>query len=191
LRAESPEENAAWVDVDLPQSAREVSAYLRDIERLLRLNPHLEIRRFAAVAGGYEIEALNEMNGLAVSGRLTFRENGTERFTLDYERDLKLATEVSVKPLGAGARLHIRETYRQPESDAELEQVDRSLTPWGQAIRRHFLGLARWGRLPAYRWWRERVWLAMRPRERRLTRLIVWATAIEFILFIAAVWIFL
>ena len=68
MRAESPEENAAWVDVDLPQSAREVSAYLRDIERLLRLNPHLEIRRFAAVAGGYEIEALNEMNGLAVSG---------------------------------------------------------------------------------------------------------------------------
>lgn len=167
-----------------------MAAYLRDVERLLRLNPYLEIRRFAAVAGGYEIEALNEMNGLAVSGRPTFRESGAGRFALDYERGLKLATEVSVEPLGAGARLRIRETYRQPQSDAELEQVDRSLTPWGQAIRKHFLGLARWGRLPAYRWWRERVWLAMRPRERRITRLIVWATAIEFGLFVGIVWLF-
>ena len=188
-RGEGPE-NAAWVDVDLPQSAREVPACLRDIERLLRLNPHLEIRRFAAAAGGFELEALNEMNGLAVSGRLTFRESGPGRFSLEYERGLKLATEIAIEPLGAGARLRIRETYRQPESDAELAQVDRSLTPWGQAIRRHFLGLARWGRLPGYRRWRERVWLAMRPRERRVTRLIVWATAIEFGLFVGVVWLF-
>lgn len=190
MRAETPEENAAWVDVDLPQSALEVSEYVRDIERLLRLNPYLEIRRCAAVAGGYEIEALNEMNGFAVSGRLTFRECGSRGYALNYDGGLKRCTEVSVEPLGAGTRLRIRETYREPGSDAELEQVDRSLTPWGQAIRRHFLGLARWGRLPAYRWWRERVWLAMRPRERRITRLIVWATAIEFGLFVGIVWLF-
>jgi hypothetical protein len=190
LHADSPTENAAWVDVDLPQPVQEVAAYLQDIERLLRLNPHLEIRRFASAPQGFELDALNEMNGLPVLGRLTFREIGPRGFALDYADGLKQATEVSVEARGAGSRLRIRETYRQPQSDAELEQVDRSLTPWGQAIRRHFLGLARWGWLPGYRRCRERLWLAMRPRERRVTRLIAWATAIEFVLFVAAVWLF-
>jgi len=187
LPPDAPAENAAWVDVDLPQSAGEIADSLRNVERLLRLNPYLEIRRFAAVAGGFEIDALNEMNGLAVSGRLNFRETGLRSFTLDYESGLKRGTEVAVVPLGAGSRLRIREAYRQPENNAELAQVDRSLTPWGQSIRRHFLGLARWGRLPGYHRWRERVWLAMRPRERRATRLIAWTTLIEFIVFVAAV----
>lgn len=74
--------------------------------------------------------------------------------------------------------------------EAELAQIDRSLTPWGQSLRRHFLALARWGRLPGYRWWRERVWLGMKPRERRITRLIAWATLIEFPLFVAAIQMF-
>jgi len=86
--------------------------------------------------------------------------------------------------------LPIRESYRQPENEAELAEVDRSLTPWGVAIRRHFLGLARWGRLPLYRWWRERVWLGMKPRERRIARLIVWSTVIEFFVFLLAVWLY-
>jgi hypothetical protein len=187
LRAESPADNAAWVDIDLPQPAREVADYVRNVERLLRLNPHLDIRRFAVVAGGFELDALNEMNGLAVSQRLTFRETGPWGYALEYDSGLKQATEVTVQAQGAGARLRIRETYRPPANDAELAEVDRSLTPWGQAIRRHFLGLARWRRVPGYRWWREGVWLAMRPRERRIARLIVWATVIEFIVFVAAV----
>lgn len=187
MHAEAQTDNAAWVDIDLPQPAPFVADYVRDVERLLRLNPHLEIRRFAAIPGGLALEALNEMNGLAVSRRLTFRAEGPWRYVLEHEGGLKRTTEVEVEPQGAGARLRIRETYRQPESDADLAEVDRSLTPWGQAIRRHFLGLARWGRLPGYRWWRERVWLPMRPRERRVTRLIVWTTVIEFAVFLAAV----
>lgn len=187
MHAEAQTDNAAWVDIDLPQPAPFVADYVRDVERLLRLNPHLEIRRFAAIPGGFALEVLNEMNGLAVSRRLTFRAEGPWRYVLGYDGGLKQRTEVEVMPQGAGARLRIRETYRQPESDADLAEVDRSLTPWGQAIRRHFLGLARWGRLPGYRWWRERVWLPLRPRERRVTRLIVWTTVIEFAVFLAAV----
>lgn len=59
------------------------------------------------------------------------------------------------------------------------------------SIRRHLLGLARWRWLPGYRWWRERIWLNMKPRERRVSRLIVWATLVEFVLFVAAIWAFL
>jgi hypothetical protein len=185
-------DNAAWVDIDLPQPAQEIAAYVQDVERLLRLNPHLEISRIErAGENRYRLEGLNEMNCLAVSCGLTFQPTGLRGYMLRYDAGLKQATEIDVEPHGAGSRLRIRETYRQPQSGAELEQVDRSLTPWGQAIRRHFLGLARWGRLPGYRRWREGLWLDMRPRERRITRLIVLATAIEFGLFVAAVWLFL
>ncbi len=70
------------------------------------------------------------------------------------------------------------------DAGAELAQVDRSLTPWGVAIRRHLLGLSRWGRIPLYRRWREQLWLGMRPRERRIVRLIAWVTALEFVVFL-------
>ncbi|MDT3736420.1 MAG: hypothetical protein ROZ00_09360 [Denitratisoma sp.] len=185
-------ENAAWVDIELPLAPQQALGYARNVERLLRLNPYLEISRFERAADGcYRLEGLNEMNGLAVSCGLTFREEGANGFRLDYDSGLKLATQVAVAPHAAGALLTIRESYRQPENAAALAQVDRSLTPWGMALRRHLLGLARWNRLPGYRWWRERVWLGMKPRERRIARLIVWATLFEFVLFVAAIWAFL
>lgn len=185
-------ENAAWVSIELPLAPQQALGYARNVERLLRLNPYLEIGRFERTADGrYRLEGLNEMNGLAVSCGLTFRETGAGGFRLDYDSGLKLATEVTAAPHPSGALLTIRETYRQPQSEAELAQVDRSLTPWGIAIRRHLLGLARWNRLPGYRCWRERIWLDMTPRERRIVRLIAWATLFEFVVFLLAVPIFL
>ncbi len=192
MAASADSENAAWVNIELPLAPQQALGYARNIERLLRLNPHLEVSRIERTADGrYRLEGLNEMNGLAVSCGLTLQDDGTGGFRLDYDSGLKLATEVTAAPHPAGALLTIRETYRQPENDADLAQVDRSLTPWGMSIRRHLLGLARWRWLPGYRWWRERVWLNMKPRERRVSRLIVWATLIEFVLFVAAIWAFL
>ncbi len=184
-------DNAAWVDIELPQAPAAVLAELRDIGRLLRLNPHLDIARFEREADGlYRLEGLNEMNGLAVSCRLTFRDEGADGFRLDYDSGLKLATQVRAAPRSGGTLLTIRESYRQPQDEAELAQVDRSLTAWGASIRRHFLGCARWRWLPGYRHWRERLWLEMRPRERRLTRMIAWVSIIEFAVFLAALWVY-
>jgi len=186
-------DNAAWVDIELPQKPAAVLAELCNIGRLLRLNPYLEIRNLEKLAETHRhrLEALNEMNGLAVSCGLTFQETGASGFRLRYDSGLKLATEVTAAARGNGSVLHVREYYRQPQNDAQLSEVDRSLTPWGIALRRHFLGQARWGRFRLYRWWRERLWIPMSPRERRITRLIAWATLIEFVVFLVAVPIFL
>jgi hypothetical protein len=181
-------DNAAWVDIELPLAPQQALGYARNIERLLRLNPHLEIARFEVEADGrYRLEGLNEMNGLAVSCGLTLQDVGADGFRLDYDGGLKLATQVTAAAHAGGALLTLRESYRQPQSEADLAQVDRSLTPWGMSIRRHLLGLARWGRIPLYLWWRERFWLGMRPRERRVTRLIAWSTLIEFLVFLLLV----
>lgn len=183
--AEPATDNAAWVSIELPLAPQQALDCVRNVERFLRLNPHLDIARFEREADGrYRLEGLNEMNGLAVSCGLTLQDDGANGFRLDYDSGLKLATQVTAAAHAAGTLLTIRESYRQPESEADLSQVDRSLTPWGMAIRRHILGLSRWGRIPLYRWWRERIWPGMRPRERRIARLIAWVTALEFVVFL-------
>jgi hypothetical protein len=67
--------------------------------------------------------------------------------------------------------------------------VDRSLVPWLAAIRGHIAGLARYGWLPGYRWWAGRFMPGMPPRQRRMVRMIVWISLLEFVvfLFVAAV----
>ena len=114
-------------------------------------------------------------------------------FTLNYSEGLKHATEIRVDPRNNGAALLIKDCYDAVAENpteatearaARLKEVDRSLTPWGVAIRRHILGMMRWGRLPLYRAWRERFWLGMPPRNRRISRLLVWVTALEFVVFL-------
>jgi len=67
--------------------------------------------------------------------------------------------------------------------------VDRSLIPWVNAIRRHLLDRKRWGWLPGWRWWHEGFMAGMAPRQRRIVRMIIWISVLEFVvfLFVAAI----
>jgi hypothetical protein len=192
--------DSAWITIDTPLTASQLFEFAADAERLFRLNPYLEIQawetdRNGLVEGGcVRFKYLNEMNGVA--RELTFTVSELKPgvgYTLNYSEGLKRATEVCVEPGDNGATLLIKDWYDAvPENPAEtlevretrLKEVDRSLAPWGVAIRKHILGMVRWGRLPLYRAWRERFWLGMPPRSRRISRLIVWITALEFVVFL-------
>ncbi len=75
--------------------------------------------------------------------------------------------------------------------DPRLAEVDRTLVPWVAAIRRHLLARQRWGWLPLifplWRWWNERFLLHMAPRQRRIVRLLVWISVLEFLVFLGVV----
>ncbi len=188
-------DNTAWVTVEVPAPPGEVLAFCRDIARVVRLNPYLEIRGWEEFPGPfapgkrYRLHALNEWTGIERDQWLTVEAVADDGFRLAYPEGQKLALEVRVAPLGEGCALTLREHYRTPESDAQLKEVDRSITPWGVGIRRHLAGMRRYARLPGYRWTRGIV-LGMRPRERRITRLIVWVTALEFVVFLFVIAIF-
>jgi hypothetical protein len=105
---------------------------------------------------------------------------------LSWAEGLKIATEIRISPHAGGTTLTIKDIYQLPEGEPDeetLREVDKSLTPWGIAIRRHVLNRARWGGLPFYgkimRWF-----YAMPPRHRRISRLIAWSTLIEFVVFL-------
>ena len=77
-----------------------------------------------------------------------------------------------------------------PGAHPRVAEVDRSLVPLVDALRRHLLGRRRWGWLPGWRWWHEDFLGRMVPQQRRIVRMIVWVSALEFAAFLFVVAIF-
>lgn len=193
-------DNAAWVTVEVPLAPAHAFEFVTRLERLLRLNPHLQVEAWSEEPGPFapgkrwRLKALNEMNGLRYEVALTLEElEPGRRFLASWDCGLKRALEVGVAPHGAGATLTLKEHYHSPEGpqrEERLKEVDASLTPWGVALRRHLIARRRWGWLPFYRPLRERFWLAMTPLQRRIGRLLIWITVLEFAVFLLVVGVF-
>jgi hypothetical protein len=191
------DEDAAWVSVELPVPSGELFAALQNLERLFRLNPYLEIDSWQEENPGslymgkqVRIESMNEMNGLRQTAILTVAglEPGAS-LTLSYDRGLKQSTVISVHGLApSSCRLEVKDRYPAQidpiEREARLAEVDKTLVPWGAAIRSDSLRRKRWGWLPFYGWFQDRFWLKMPPRQRRIAHLIIWTTALEFVVFL-------
>jgi len=188
-------QDAAWAKADIPLSPQDSFIFLSDVERLFRLNPHLEIsdwRQDPAMPRSWQLGALNETNGCRYEVKMRMEDVGDNRgITLVYDRGLKASTEFGIEPTGSGSSLTITEHYHpvKDQEDERLKEVDRSLVPWLAAIRAHISGLARYGWMPGYRWWAGHFMLGMQPRQRRIVRMIIWVSLFEFIvfLFVAAI----
>jgi hypothetical protein len=191
-------EDAAWASVEIPLPPRPLFDFLSNAERLFRLNPHLEIGAWhhhtdQAPARNYRLDALNETNGCR--SEVSIRVAPLSEYTgyiLEYDAGLKRSTELRIAPVVGGSLLTITDHYRPvaDEPDQRMKEVDRSLVPWLAAIRSHLTGLARFGGVPGYRWWTERIMLGMVPRQRRIVRMIVWVSVLEFVVFLFVALIF-
>jgi hypothetical protein len=188
------EENAAWATVSLPLPPAGLFHFLQDVERLFRLNPYLKIESWREEPGPfrpgkrYHLDCLNEMNGVRSELAVTLEDvTAGQGYSLRYDRGLKRATEVLLEEDGSGTRLTLKDHYHTPEGadrEERLKEVDRSIVPWAASLHGYLLGLDRWSWLPPYRWYKNRVWLGMSPSHRRITRLIVWTTLLEFVVFL-------
>lgn len=187
-------EDAAWATIETTFAPAELRAFIGDVERMLRINPLLEIRGLAPVGASsrYRLQARNLANGrdIDVSVAVTARSDGV---VLTYESGLKSATTFSVAPRPGGSLLTIREDYggAPPEERARrLDEVDRSLVPWGEALHGYLARWQRWSWCPPWRWYMRRLWLPMRPRQRRIAWLIWLVSALELAAFLVvlALW---
>lgn len=191
--AQAPEADAAWAGVDLAVAPDAVRRLLADPLLLLRLNPCLEFERLERLPDGrLSLSAHNESNGCTlVTDAGILAETG--RLTLRYSSGIKRETRIELEPIAGGSRLTIKEIYaapNQPGADPPPE-VDRSLLPWIAALRRHLERGARYGWIPGYRWLAEAFWTSMAPRHRRVAWLVIWTTALEFAVFLAAIAVYL
>ncbi len=185
--------NAAWAKADMPLPAQDSLIFLSDIERLFRLNPHLDISDWfeeADLPRRFRFRASNETNGCSYEVTIVV-ESGCEGLTLSYDSGLKATTEFRIGPAEGGSSLTITDCYHpvDEQSDERFKEVDRSLVPWLAAIRGHISGLNRYCWLPGYRWWTGHFMLGMPPRQRRIVRMILWVSLLEFVvfLFVAAI----
>ena len=197
---EPAQENAAWVTVEVPLAPADAFEFATRLERLFRLNPHLQVEDWGEEPGPFapgkrfRLKALNEMNGVRYDVALTLEQlDPGRRFLVSWDCGLKRALELTAAPHGAGCALTLKEHYHSPEGpdrEERLKEVDQSLTPWGVALRRHLIARRRWAWLPLYLPLWERFWMAMTPGQRRIGRLLIWITALEFLVFLLVVGVF-
>jgi hypothetical protein len=186
----APVSDSARAETEVPLSPAALFDFVRDSERLFRLNPQLEIETWQAVPGGFHFAAQNESNGRRIETSVAVEAVPAENsLVLHYAAGLKQNTTLAVETAAAGARLVVTEHYPRIDDpqDPRVADVDRSLLPWVAALRRHLTQRGRWGWLPGWRWWNERFLLGMPPRSRRIVRLIVWVSALEFVVFLGAI----
>lgn len=184
--------DTARAETTLPLAPAELQAFLGDCERLFRLNPLYAIESWEQEAAGFRFTAHNESNDRRIETTTRVeRSDGT--LLLHYASGLKQATRFDLEPASTGVRLIVTEHYPRIEDpqDPRVAEVDKSLVPWVAALRRHLLARRRWGRLPLlfslWRWWHERFMPGMPPRQRRIVRLLVWTTALEFVVFLGLI----
>jgi hypothetical protein len=195
--AAQPGEDAAWVSVELPLSQHDAYAFIQQTELLFRLNPYLAINTWQDAAPGriyagkkIYLDALNEMNGMQQTVNISVSDVQPESsYTLSYDRGLKQSTVFSLETIALDTcRLTVKERYPAEisvaEREARLNEVDKSLVPWGAAILGYIKRRKRWGWLPLYSRLQDSFWFGMVPRHRRIARLLIWITVLEFIVFL-------
>lgn len=190
----SAQEDLARAETQVPIDADAMFEFVSDIERLLRLNPHLDIETWQRMPDGMRLAAQNETTGRRIETAVCVKTTPASRsIILSYADGLKRATTLAVESGdGQGCRFVVTEHYPSIEDaqDPRVAEVDRSLIPWVNAIRHHLLDRKRWGWLPGYDWWAGRFMLGMPPRQRRIVRMIIWISLLEFVVFVFVAAIF-
>lgn len=183
-------EDAAWVSVAARLPPSDVLALLDDPERLLRVNSQWVFDTWERpTVDQFRLRIANQSNGRIweTSGTIHRLPDGLR---LDYDEGIKAFSRFLVEPAEEGARLWVVEDYgrlSEEERRTRTDEVDRSLTRWGQDLYLYLRAWARWSRFAPWRWYMERVWRPMKPLARRIVRLLIWATLAELLLFLGLI----
>lgn len=183
-------DDAAWVLIPTALAPDVVLRLLDDPERILRINPHWNFETWERNAGDvFQLRVRDTSSGRnwSTSGRIERCDDG---LWLVYAAGIKASTRFRVEADGTGSRLWVIDDYgRLPpkQRTARLDEVDRTLPAWGEALHRYLTGWERWGRWPPWRWYMERVWQPMSPLARRIARLLIWVSLFELAVFLLLV----
>lgn len=188
-------ENAAWVEFNVPMQVDELKSFCSDVERLFRINPHLEFTKW---------EKLGDKE-FRIQGRNTSQEPSFDfdyEITVDdsqddlrvlYKNYLKQSTTFKVDTSELGAKLTIVDEYTKlSEEDAKAREgeIDRSLEIWASYLQRFILTWTKWSWLSPWRWYMRRVWQPMKPMARRICYTLIWLTVFEIALLVLGVGIY-
>lgn len=181
-------EDAAWVRVPTRLTPAELAPLLRDAEVILRLNPYYYFRELRPIGPDrFHAAFENQSNHQQVDVEVSVEPGPGDGVTLRYHGGIKRRTIVSIEPFEQGNYVVLTDDYggvseaERRERDAE---VDRSIVAWGEALRVYLVRLRRYSWIPGWRWYIRRVWIGMKPNQRRIVWLIYLITVAEFFFFL-------
>lgn len=186
--------DAAWVTVEVPLPLETLREFCRDVERLYRINPGLEIASWHAVGDDtFRAAWRNTSNQRDYAFDLRIERASADEFQVGYSEGLKRCTRFVLAPAASGSRLTITDDYSgvpEEERVRRVAEVDPTLVPWGWALHAYLRRERRWRNSALYRWTMRRCWLPMKPTARRITTLLLVITAAEFLIvvFVALIW---
>ena len=190
----SPSEDKVWATIQTTLHPEALRDFCRDLERLYRINPYSEFRVWKETAPGQvHAEFHNLSNKQDSSLDLTLVPESDSAFSVRYSQGIKTATRFEIQPTGMGSNLTITDDYNllpAEERAQRLDEVDKSLPAWGQAILDYLRRHQRWGWIVPWRWYMRWMWVPMKPSSRRIAWMLYLITVVEFffILFVALIW---
>lgn len=190
----NPAEDKAWATIQTTLQPSALREFCRDLERLYRINPYSEFRVWKQTTPGHvhaEYRNLSTMQDLNLD--LTLNTESDNAFSVHYSQGVKAATRFEIQPTAQGSSLTITDDYNKlsaEERAQHLEEVDKSLQAWSQAIFDYLRRHKRWGWIAPWRWYMRRVWVPMKPSARRIVWLLYLITVVEFLffVFVALIW---
>ncbi len=191
------DQDAAWAAINTPLSPQELLSFCQeDVERLFRINPYLEFRRW---------QRLND-TGYSFSGRNSSQQKPFD-FDIEllveetpngvrvlYKGGLKRETIFQVDSSSHGSQLTIHENYPpldEDEREQKLGEVDQSLTTWAGDIQKFLVMWKQWEWFGPWRWYMRNVWQRMKPSGRRIVYMFWWITLVEIVLIVLGAGIYL
>jgi hypothetical protein len=190
----NPSEDRVWATIQTTLRPAALRDFCRDLERLYRINPYSEYRLWKETAPGQvHAEFRNLSNKQDYSLDLTLVPESDSAFSVRYSQGIKAATRFEIQPTGLGSNLTITDDYNRlpaEERAQRLDEVDKSLPAWGQAILEYLRRHQRWGWIAPWRWYMRGVWVPMKPSARRIVWLLYLITVVEFFffVFVALIW---
>lgn len=170
-------EDKVWVEIATPLGIDALRKFCDDLECLYRINPYLDFTVWRQTGPDqHHIEFHNNSNDRDVTLDLTRRRESDLTFSVEYAQGIKAATRFALAATGQGSKLTITDDYSRlslAERAQRLNEVDKSLTAWGQGVSDYLRHLKRWGWFPPWRWYMRRMWTPMRPMSRRVAWMVI------------------
>lgn len=195
-KAEKPDQadgkDAAWVILHTPLSERELKQFCLDIERLFRINPMLNFKKWQTMRPDrYYFAGQNISQNPPFDFELILAvKKLTNGLQIDYEQGLKIRTTFVIEPFSGlqNAQLPLQSTliitdfYRSfPETECtqQLLRVDKSISVWANDLQHYLFNWKKWSHCGLWHWYMHNIWQPMKPMGRRITYILFWVTVAE------------
>lgn len=187
-------QDIAWVEIKIPFNIKWLKKFIKDLERLYKINSLMEFKHWQKTAKNtYTIKGKNLSNNQIFSNSITI-EKKNNKTIINYKSGIKLITIIEVKAVDEdNSILKIVDDYGKlanSKKQQRLNEVDKSLNAWANDIFKYCYAWKRYAKIPLWQWYMTKVWQPMKPSSRRITKMIIIVTVLEFIVFLFVFTIF-